>query len=155
VGWILGGLVLGARILVRLVPQIWRHIVDYLNGVQARYVDLRLTETALWTGWGKTAVHFSLTELVARLEEETGGNSGWLIVDGPGILLRRRVGYRPDGQADIQAQKFVQAVNFCASPYSDRAASAWVDAHGIRWSPPEVRMRPRWRTRRRTRRWLR
>jgi hypothetical protein len=30
-----------------------------------------------------------------------------------------------------------------------------VDAHGIRWSPPEVRTRPRWHTRRRTRRWLR
>jgi hypothetical protein len=107
----------------------------------------------LWTGSGKTAVHFSLTELAARLEEEAGGNSGWLIVDGPRFLLRRRVEYRPDGQADIQAHNFVQAVNFYASPYSARAASAWVDAHGIRWSPPEVGMRPRWRTRRHTKRW--
>jgi hypothetical protein len=80
--------------------------------------------------------------------------SAWLIVDGPRFLLRRLVEYRPDGQADILAQRFVQAVNFYAGPYSARAASAWVNAHGVRWSPPEVGKRPG-HTRRHRRRWHR
>ena len=152
VGWILGRPLLGVRILVRAASRAWRHIADHLSGVRARYLDLKLTEMGLWTGRGKTATYFPLTDLVANLEESFD-NSGWLTIDGSGFQLRRQVRHRPDGRADVQAQRFVDMFNYYAGPHSDRAASAWVDAHGIRWSPPEAQRR--WTNRLRSWRWRR
>jgi hypothetical protein len=147
-GWILGRASLGVRILVRAPPRIRAHIADHLSGVRARYLDLKLTETGLWTGRGKTATYFPLTDLVANLEESFD-NSGWLTIDGPGFQLRRQVRYR----ADVRAQRFVDMFNYYAGPHSARAASAWVDTHGIRWAPPGEQRR--WNNRLRTRRWSR
>jgi hypothetical protein len=149
VGWILGRPLLGVRILDRAVPRAWRHIADHYNGVRARYLDLTLTETGVRGGRGKTATYFPLTDLVANLEESFD-NSGWLTIDGPGFQLRRQVRYRPDGRADVRAQRFVDMFNYYAGPHSVRAASAWMDAHGIRWSPPGGPRR--WNNRLRTRR---
>jgi hypothetical protein len=139
----------GASILLGTVARIRHRVADRRGRVRARYLDLGVTTTELLIGWGHRARRFPLTDLAAHIADDADGNSGVLIVDGPGISFRRHVRYRPRRQAEVRAWKFAEAVNLHASPFSDRAAATWVDVYGIRWTPTKPRFN--WPGRRRRR----
>jgi hypothetical protein len=123
--------------------QTLRHRVNDPDGVRARYLDLRLTSTKLIVGCGKATVWYSLSELAARVAEATDGNSMYLLIDGPGYTVRRALRHPLDSRAGARAWKFAQAVNYVASERgSVRAASAWVDAHGVQGPEPCPSLRP-------------
>jgi hypothetical protein len=127
------------------------HRIDRAADVQARYLDLKLTSSELLVGCGKATVRYPLCDLAAHIEETVDGNSLYLLIDGPKVAVRRPLQHQLDSRAGARAWKFAQAVNYVASDRgSVRAASAWVDAHGISWSQgrsPLLPLRP-WRRRR-------
>ena len=115
--------------------------IDNTAGVQARYLDLKLTSSELLVGCGNATVRHPLCDLAAHVGETVDGTSSHLLIDGPGVAVRRPLQQRLDSRAGARAWKFAQAVNYVASGRgSVRAASAWVDTHGInvseRGSPP-------------------
>jgi hypothetical protein len=149
VGRALTRLVRGAWILLGTVPRPRHRLADRRGRVRGRYLDLGVTTTELLMGWGGSALRYPLTDLAAHIEDDVDGHSGVLVVDGPGIMFRRTLQYRPGRQVDVRASEFADAVNLYASTFSDRAAVAWVNVYGIRWTPPKPRFnRPGHRRRR-------
>jgi hypothetical protein len=118
-------------------------VADREDGVQALYLDLGLTSTELLVGCGDTTIRYPVAELAARINDAADGKSGDLLIDGPGVSVQRPLQYGPDGPVGDPAWKFAQTVNYVASDHgSVRAACAWVDANGIRWSEPRLTPRP-------------
>jgi hypothetical protein len=144
---------LSINTLTASVLRTLHHRIDHAADVQARYLDLTLTSSELLVGCGKATMRYPLCDLAAYVEDAVDGNSSHLLIDGPGVAVRRPLQHQLDSRAGARAWRFAQAVNYVASDRgSIRAASAWVDAHGINWYQRRSPLLPlRWWRKRRIR----